>query len=138
MKTIKTKKLWRLLEMAIEDIKAIHRKKNFVIQMNNWVSPQSDGTCAVCLAGAIAVCRLDITALDFSFQCNLDEHTKRCLFAINSLRTGDVRSAYRTLNQIRGEDVAADFPVAEWDNANPRPFYKSMWNLVKYLKSKNL
>lgn len=84
-------KLSDLLELAVNDAMAIEAANDPMVQLNmfTWVSgPLFNGSCEVCMAGAVMYKTLKITE-----ECDLSEPElaliKKKLITIDSMRTGD-------------------------------------------------
>lgn len=84
----RTKKLSTLLRIAVEDAKAVARSKKYVLRMNDWHHPQPNGTCAVCMAGAVMARRLGADAGVQIWPDAFSKSTANQLDAIDSLRAG--------------------------------------------------
>lgn len=124
-------KLSDLLELAIKDLKSCEADPKFVIDMLNWCKETSDGTCGICLAGAVMVRSLGIIT-------NSPNHVKEGykLLALDSLRSGRIHEACSIMN-IQYPKIKY-FGVKNYFLDGSEMFYESMKELHQYLISEGL
>jgi hypothetical protein len=83
----RTKKLHRLLAMALEDLKAVEKLSEYKVTMSVFIGSW-DGKCHVCLAGACLVRRVGCQKTS-----GMTYTDRQKMYAINLLRRGDVGGA---------------------------------------------
>ncbi len=88
-------KISDLLEVAVDDVIKIKRRKSYALDMFNWhlpaVNPRnSSGKCTVCMAGAVMANRFPERMKEYNETCpsDFDEDTEKKLDTINCLRKG--------------------------------------------------
>lgn len=128
----------RIIEMALEDLEAVERTPGYVIDMDVWHDPTSDGRCAVCFAGAVIAHRIG-TPKDVLFECmDCSDALQDRFFALNAFRSGNIRYG---LELMRIEDAPATVPqrmqVVEYED-NPTQFKSDMRALAETLRSAGL
>lgn len=129
-----------LIEVALGDLKAVERSKQYRIGMNqDWHSPvhRDDGEeqyCIVCFAGAVMAKTLgiadeeNVTPSDFT-----DQDTQNKLKALDDLREGDITCAFQRMEKGKPAGLAGGFPVTSYDD-NPVKFKKDMKRLAEILR----
>lgn len=90
-KTKLPKTLYKLLALAIDDIKRCIADENVSIDMDDWLF-RYDKECTVCLAGAVM-----LKSLDGKNYFKLTDSEDRKMDALDSIRQGDIESAVRSL-----------------------------------------
>lgn len=98
----KFRKLSDLLEVALKDLVSVERmKKTYVVNMGLWHSPSyhdENGRCAVCLAGSVMACTMQIPT-DVSEVTVVGDRSPQGqadwlkLAAINQARMADIKDA---------------------------------------------
>lgn len=130
---VRTKKLWKLLAMALDDLAACERSSKFEINMATFI--KENGKCQVCLAGACLV-RHGVTQKDFYDNDN-DEDTEiqRRAYALDELRTGHVECALESI----GSDARNDLNRKIIDyHISRRLWWIQMRLLLKDLRAANI
>ncbi len=138
-------KISDLINMAIDDIEAIEKMENYVIDMGTWheTTKFDDGVekCAVCMAGAVMVNTLkanyDQTIFPLSYAGN-DPYTAQRLMALNSFRIGDLEGGWNDIHENEDGDndcvwpdgLEEDVEVDQYD-VNPELFKEQMRNIAK-------
>jgi hypothetical protein len=85
-----------LIRLALEDLKKCLANPDYEIDMDVWHSPTDEGTCHVCLAGAVMAQTLrlepdgDLSPYDLVTKYHMPQEVVDKLRAINSLRLGMV------------------------------------------------
>jgi len=92
-------KLSSLLRVAIEDSKAVQRRKNVSLNMTLWVESDNDGW-QVCMAGAVMLRRIPrveqmLKTYDCVYPEELSDSLCKKLLAINEMREGRFDYALR-------------------------------------------
>lgn len=115
MDTIKTKlpdKLSDLLELSLNDCAKVRRSKRYALHMNGWHGT-INGTCYVCMAGAIMAqtlrCSPNTTYLPTDIE---NKESADGLRAVNLMRTGQFAQAQyqlsnKTFNKLTDEQHQA-------------------------------
>jgi hypothetical protein len=86
-----------LLQQALDDLEKVEADPRYIVDMCRWHQPLEDQRCAVCLAGAVLAGSGLSYTIDWrhiEFNVNIE----RKLGVIDSLRTGDARSAICSLH----------------------------------------
>lgn len=129
-------KLWRLLEIALEDLVKAEKSPKCEVNMTTWLSERANGKCAVCLAGSVM--RMEFSATTNSdFERVLEAHGDwgsslgNRLDALNELRRGDVWSA----SEMIGHPPATLRVARELDRhiADYHQHRKLWWEEIKQL-----
>lgn len=94
-------KLSELAQIAVDDIRSVEMRRDvYRVNMGQWHRPQS-GVCALCAAGAVMACRLDVPDREDieapSFAERFGVHNGNALLAVDELRTGCVGAAIASL-----------------------------------------
>ena len=84
-------KKWKLLELALNDLRKAERSKKYVVDMNHWYKPNS--VCRVCLAGSVMAFSLSVVpdkdAPDREIvPSDLGEAWDMALLGLDSMRFG--------------------------------------------------
>ena len=111
----KTKKLYKLLEIALDDLEKMWRNPKYIIDMAYWHEPGED-QCHICLAGAVIANRMD-SKPDRAFHLNgLDDNIRKRLYAIDELREGEIIWAYEFLKYgtMSGKRIADEEKLKIW------------------------
>lgn len=142
-------KLWELLEVAIEDLKSVQRRKNVTINMDTWVEVGDDGkTCSSCMAGAVMINSLnmikdfDFTGMSIDPTIDASEDVSNKLLAINFLREGEIQEAMDVMNIEYSNhnplvEITSYHPVNDYHKDRKR-FFQDMNDLKGYLKELDL
>lgn len=100
--------LHELLALACDDFEKVLADPKYRVNMSRWHMPSQSGkTCSVCLAGSVlaksagwdASASYELTPSDYELGARLA--------ALNSLRYGNVLSAYRYLHRVDAPAAAA-------------------------------
>lgn len=137
-KKLRFKKLSSLLRVAIDDLRKIERRKNYVVNMVDWYCKHGTVACEVCMAGAVMACRLDIPDSAVSMEpCDFSDDVGRKLQAIDYLRFGHVDYACLVMGLQLPLALAGQIQVAEY-RLDRKQFFRDMESLVKTLKRNGL
>lgn len=133
----------KLLEVAILDLEKAYNNEKMRVRMSDWLYFPDPGhhpdVCHVCLAGAVM--RLSLGLGPFPGSCHrypnsaATEIDAQKLRLLNDLRRGDIDNAIGRLDIPRPPGLKYFVRVAEWDDENPEPFFRSMCDLIVYLES---
>lgn len=149
MKKLKVRKLWKLLEIAIKDLKKFERTPNCIVSMAEWLVQYGvGGPCYGCLAGSVLKgtlgCVVDVGAYSELLPEKIDDpHTRDSMYALNLLRLGKTQGAVKTFYQNIGGSppnadwVADDLEVVSYHN-DKKKFYRDMNIILKILKAVNV
>ncbi len=147
MKRIRTKKLWRLLEMAIDDAQRMRRRKDVTLSMGDWLRFTNEG-CFACLAGCVMLANGATPALANEFgdvlPSRLDDERK--YRSINSMRSGEFEWAYcqaygfevRTETRERVLSDASDCVNETYNSESGLADWRSYRKAIRILKAANL
>jgi hypothetical protein len=129
----------KLLLIAVEDMRALRKKKNIKFNMNDWVETfESKGkkVCAVCMAGATLNNRFG--AKNFADVCKLDGGLGVPDFAdaINDMRTGMLPYGIEADGEVR--DVFDDMIQKTYRDERNRAELRTYERAAKFLASKGL
>lgn len=84
-------KLSDLITVAVDDCLKIQKADDYKLLMGVWHSPNYTGDkCAVCMAGAVMVHRLDVKKDQHAIPCDFDFVTQNKLYAIDDIRCGSI------------------------------------------------
>lgn len=142
MKTLKKyKKLSTLLRIALKDLSKAERSKKYVVNMGQWHSPDLQGRCHVCLAGAVMANSLEVpidrSASPEICRDELDSNgvsDAEKLYALNHVRSGDMVAALYNLSVDRiPADMPAQVDVVSY-REDPKLWRRQMNNIIKLLK----
>ena len=107
----KIDKLWKLWEIALEDLKKCEADPNYKIAMSIYYA-KHNGLCYVCAAGAVIAQRLQPDAKVLN-PWNFPEAITKRLKAINELREGNLLMAFVLLNGFSEYISNFSMPVYE-------------------------
>lgn len=100
MKSIKLpEKLSELLALALRDLEAVEKDKNYVVRMTAWHAPYKD-KCYVCLAGCVLAQTLKVPREQHRNIKNISTDAALKMNALDSLRIGLVTHACETLGLL--------------------------------------
>lgn len=142
-------KLSDLLELAIDDVAKCSRDSRYEIDMGMWHQPQSNGSCLVCMAGAVMAKTMEVPVGTYSSPgCYyLNEAEKwRKLGAINSIRTGrfgfiEIGIGLIAVNLMRDQYEKQNLKRLQHfpkDKAARRKWYAAWRKFAQYLRSEGL
>ncbi len=81
------------LRQAVSDAKACDADPRFTLNMGTWHSPQNDGACNVCLAGAAVARRTRIGRESFIEPTNMGPKIAAKMRGLDDFRTGYIATA---------------------------------------------
>ena len=97
----KTNKLSGLLNLALDDLELVNKDKKYKINMNYWQKKQKGKQCEVCLAGSVLAKTFNVPKISLDdLEGEVKEETMNKLWAIDSIREGDLVQALHHLNRI--------------------------------------
>ena len=95
----KTNKLSGLLNLALDDLELVNKDKKYKINMNYWQKKQKGKQCEVCLAGSVLAKTFNVPKISLDcLEGEVKEETMNKLWAIDSIRDGDLLTALWNLN----------------------------------------
>lgn len=131
------RKLWKLAQVAYDDLKAVRRSPTYIVGMHRWHMPGVvPGTCKVCLAGAVMAKTLKAPKNLMLGPSDYPPATYRKLLAVNDVRTGHVGAACSKLDITCPPDLYQwPMPMYEYD---PAGFMEALKSLIAVLKKENV
>jgi hypothetical protein len=129
-----------LLTVALADLAAVERDPRYRINMGSWHVPEEDGTCSVCLAGAVMARTLDMNPLKPLGPCDagvLEESLENKLQALDELRNGDLREALELLGMDLPEHLAARHRIPGYED-DPHGFRRELHKLAGLMRSEGI
>ncbi len=132
-----------LLLIAVEDMRALRKKKGVVFDMNDWVytyeNDKGKKVCAVCMAGATLNNRFG--AKNFDDVCALNGKYGEPRFAevVNSMRIGTLPD--EVYYRDDGDEIAKTFckrVMSTFKRGRERAELRTYERAAKYLESKGL
>ena len=125
-------KLYELLDLALDDLVVINDKKNkYELSMNIWHSPEDNGKCSVCLAGAVMANRLKADRKKYKKPENFDYEEHDRLLAIDALRQGEIGYAMELLDIDKREDA---YEIFDWYTASEYEYFDSFQTSLMYYR----
>lgn len=96
-------KLSTVIRAAVADMKTVQRDKRYKLMMFTWhaLQPLLHDVCGVCMAGSIIACRGGATPTASVHPSDFDPATKYKLYAVDSVRQGNIRGARFNMAQSR-------------------------------------
>ena len=89
-------KLWKVVEIALADLKKAESSTEYDVHMNWWHKP--NGSCTVCLAGSVMAFTLGVPKeRNIGDPCRLGKWAD-ALYALDYFRKGDFGGAYRRMH----------------------------------------
>ena len=126
-------KLSDLLLCALNDLRACEDDPNYRISMGEWHLPLQDGTCGVCLAGAVMAQSLKTSYAGIHLPSNFNYYIRVPLEALDQLRRGYLVNAlvhqgydYSQVSGIR------DRKIAYYDE-DPQQFFADLGEVYETL-----
>lgn len=83
----------QLLRLAMNDLEIIEKDPRYEIDMAEYHYRADGFTCLVCMAGAVMANTMKLDYTKYAHPISFPDETRQKLFAINSLRCGDVVEA---------------------------------------------
>jgi len=133
MKTLPDKPS-ELIRLALDDLKKCEKSKKYKIDMWKW--HESNGECAVCLAGAVMAQTLKVKRKRDIVPSHFPEDIKNKLMSLNFLRQGYIDLALRELG-LNTPSWATPFIVTQY-KMDKKQFKQDMRKLADYLEEHNL
>jgi hypothetical protein len=129
----------KLLLIAVEDMRALRKKKNIKFNMNDWVETYENNkgkkVCAVCMAGATLNNRFGATG--FNDVCMLgNDGPPDFAEAVNDMRTGMLPYGIEADEEVR--DVFDDMIQKTYSYKRNRAELRTYERAAKFLASKGL
>jgi hypothetical protein len=136
-----------LIRLALDDLRAIERSKQYKVMMEDWHSGNTscgnpdctqckraaDEPCEVCFAGSVMAKSLGADKNDCLEPDDFDGNTENKLYAINCFRTGALGSALEFLGLDKPTYLSDEVPVIEYDES-PAQFKKEMSKMADALE----
>lgn len=122
-----------LAELVLRDMRKAIRSPLYHIDMSVFHVPNK--TCAVCAAGSVMAFTLNGPHDEHQLPGNFPEPTKRKLYAIDHLRTGNMGAAFAIMDRssLKGEQFTR--VIANYDEHDRKPFFRDMRQLIKDLRA---
>lgn len=115
-------KLSDLIEVALNDLELVEKDPRYKIRMDKWHSPQVDGKCHVCMAGAVMAMTLQQPVGRMMIPTHFDYlNVGRKLHALDLARAGYFANALRELEH--GDAVVEGTIKTEGIDARVAPVY---------------
>ena len=102
-----------LLQMALDDLLAIEKDPNYLIDMFTW-HRKNYGRCWLCPAGAVMARRLGAKPDEDLNPANYDDDTERKLLAINLLRRGELEAVFYNLEKSKPPSLPEHVSVSDY------------------------
>lgn len=123
-----------LIRLALSDLQRAEQDPDCEVDMAAWVSRRSDGTCVVCLAGAVMGYSLALWPRGrgtMVLPTDLPEARAK-LRALDDFRRGEVLSAFGWLSLSMPAHMYATRNITPY-RADPGKFYNDMYRLARDL-----
>lgn len=134
-------KLSALIRMALIDLGKVERSKRYTVNMQVWHQPCGE-LCAVCLAGAVIAKELGVSPEVSVDPLEYSHEIKSKLFALESVRTGQIEDAVTELTHpvyfkdaVEGCGEPPTFPSYRKDK---RRFKRGLRKLATWLERNGL
>lgn len=93
-----------LIEIAVEDAKKVEQNDQYRLSMGDWHKPvispaSSNAVCEVCLGGSVIAMRDGVKPSQYASPWDFPDGDSDRLYAIDSIRQGDLYDAYSAINQ---------------------------------------
>ena len=114
-----------LIRLALDDLDWLSSSSQYTIDMGAWHRPEQDGTCHICLAGAVMARSL---GADRHWIYDPDDYKAEKLRALDCFRRGAVRAG---LDEMGSR--ASDYPDGIWVtpyDEDPEQFVEDMLELA--------
>lgn len=99
-----------LILLALKDLAAVERSKEYMVNMGQWHRPMSNGRCSVCLAGAVMSKSLKAKGSDYLFPSNFSTYKHAKLLALDYFREGEIQSGLNEMGvspvDLRFDDIS--------------------------------
>lgn len=119
-----------LIRLALRDLKAVERSKNYVINMHSWHEPdETAGVCHVCLAGAVMARSLkaergsDLTPSEM-MHAGVSPAWHARLVALDDLRNGQLACAAYIWSPCGA--LTGDRSIPAYHSNNNKAFHLAM------------
>lgn len=135
-----------LILLALNDLAAVEKMKNYEIDMETWHDPSvvflptggPTTTCTVCFAGSVMVRSLKANPSEIKVPECFNKTTQRKLNALNSLRVGCIRDAIEDLDLDPNSYFAPENVDIHPYDQNKKYFKQDMRQLAENLKRNGL
>lgn len=126
-----------LIHVALKDLELCEADPRYEVNMADWHEPDNDGTCYVCLAGAVMAKTCGANPKErFDFS-NFHGHTPRKLEALDAFRVGAVEYGLELLKLKLPEGFSSHRTISTY-LANPPLFKMHLRRLAKDLEAVGL
>lgn len=150
------KKLSDLIELAVDDVKAVARNKKYILDLDHWHIPMFGVGwapkvvhCAVCFAGSVIANTLKKSIHESIGPDDLSKTDQRAMFALNGVRQGlvvlalyDLEVSERKIEKYKEKYVSTEEfyygGKALQCKEKRKQFYKDMARVVKQLREVGL
>ena len=132
------RKLWKLAQVAYDDLQAVRRSPSYIVGMHRWHMPGLvPGTCKVCLAGAVMAKTLRAPKNLMLNPSDYPPATYRKLLALDNVRGGDIGAACSKLGitTLPSHLHWWRMPMYEYE---PTGFMSALKSLIAELKKENV
>ena len=131
-----------LIRMAVDDLEALEATPGFGIDMTTFLTQMLDGTCAVCLAGASMVRRLDgmnmlTSTKKFGLVPACFPGNEEQLAALDEFRMWDIEAGCYSLGLSAPEDHYELTSAGDYKD-DPAQFKADMRKLADELEERGL
>lgn len=127
--TILPEKPSALIRLALGDLRKVEQDERYEVYMGDWHNPGMDGTCEVCLAGAVMAMSLGADIRAYSLPSDFheqDQATTERLLALNQFRTGHINAGLTIMRYFgRGRTIPVFVTIPSY-HTDPEAFYATM------------
>lgn len=132
----------KLIRQALEDLRAVEKNKEYIVDMGEWHSPRprarNGPRCCVCLTGAVMAQSMGVPIDDSYDPLYVEDSTVRNkLFALNSFRSGAIDAGLNWLGKQLNGRLDSIRWITPYDS-NPGQFKRDMLKLAKDLEKVRL
>lgn len=118
-----------LIRLALSDLSKCESDPRYTIDMLTW-HEHIDGTCFVCLAGAVMAQTLSIPHYRFATPIHKE------LYALNEFRRGRIKAGLMFLHIVRS-DMPLSISIPKYAD-DPAAFHTAMHKLADLFEAHNL
>lgn len=123
-----------LLKVALEDLQKCERDYRYRIRMIVWHHPLEDGTCLICMAGAVMAQRSDCGPMHDVEPADFNPETRNKLMAIDAFRLGECANAFAWMGLSSDDGIDFNRSIIQYATG-PVSFKADISQLIKDLKA---
>ena len=128
-----------LINLALKDLKAVEKSRQYVVNMNHWHETDRqydnsipEGTCAVCFAGSVMAQTCKAPANKSFGVKNFGRENTDKFIALDEFREGNIEMGFETLGLNFPSLLQSDIEIVDYQD-DPKFFKEQMQEVADTL-----